>query len=97
MDEHYNNIGMMAAHNKVKEYYASKGIGEPDKDGIIDLEVSFDGTWMTQVTNHKYESTSWSMSTLGLFWTLKCYATTALLATKGRKAEPNEATSATKI
>ena len=47
MEEHYS-IGMTAAHDTVKEYYTSIGTGKPDKDGIIDLEVSFDGTWMTR-------------------------------------------------
>lgn len=47
MDEHCS-CSMAAAHEAVRKYYISRGIAHPNKDGIINTEVTFDGTWMTR-------------------------------------------------
>lgn len=36
-----------AAHEAVKDYYISRDTAHPVEGGIADIEVSYDGTWMT--------------------------------------------------
>ncbi|KAK8372140.1 hypothetical protein O3P69_018901 [Scylla paramamosain] len=47
MESHYNK-GMEIIYESVKEFYTSRKMAEPDEDGILDVEVSYDGTWMTR-------------------------------------------------
>lgn len=37
-----------AAHKAVFDYYTDHHDNQPDADGILNIEVSFDGTWMTR-------------------------------------------------
>lgn len=47
MQGHYEK-GMEIVYESVKEFYTSREMAEPDEDGILDVEVSYDGTWMTR-------------------------------------------------
>ena len=47
MIPHYNSL-MKTAHEAVFDYYVSKEISEPDENGVLDIDVSFDGTWLTR-------------------------------------------------
>ncbi|MPC36293.1 hypothetical protein E2C01_029747 [Portunus trituberculatus] len=50
MQGHYKK-GMEIVYESIKEFYTSREMTEPDEDGILDVEVSYDGTWM--IRGHK--------------------------------------------
>ena len=47
MNEHHEKY-QKKAHEIVRNYYISRNIAQPDENGLIDIEVSFDGTWLTR-------------------------------------------------
>lgn len=47
MEEHFTK-GMDIVYEAVRDFYTSRDIATPDEHGILDVEVSYDGTWMTR-------------------------------------------------
>lgn len=47
MKQHIEDL-MMEARKRVRQYYINEDIAQPDHDGMVNIEVSYDGTWMTR-------------------------------------------------
>ena len=39
---------MKRGHEAIRKHYINNSIAEPDENGVVNIDVSFDGTWLTR-------------------------------------------------